>query len=123
MNEHAVGKYLIVTADDFGLTPGINRAILQAHAEGIVTSASLMAVGAAFEDAVSQARSFPHLGLGPTQADLLDSNDPQSEGGSLAPPVELLRRGRGASPHSPQKSPFARSDNGGGIGLVTSSSL
>lgn len=64
MNEHAVGKYLIVTADDFGLTPGINRAILQAHAEGIVTSASLMAVGAAFEDAVSQARSFPHLGLG-----------------------------------------------------------
>ncbi len=59
-----MGKYLIVTADDFGLTPGINRAILQAHAEGIVTSASLMAVGPAFEDALVRARSARRLSLG-----------------------------------------------------------
>ncbi|GBC76841.1 Carbohydrate deacetylase [bacterium HR08] len=59
-----VGKYLIVTADDFGFTPGINRAILQVHVEGIVTSASLMAVGPAFEDALVRARSARRLGLG-----------------------------------------------------------
>jgi len=59
-----MGRYLIVTADDFGLTPGVNRGILEAHARGIVTSASLMAVGAAFEDAVMRARSFPRLGIG-----------------------------------------------------------
>ncbi len=45
-------RRLIVNADDFGLTPGINRAIIQAHERGIVTSTTLMANGGAFEDAV-----------------------------------------------------------------------
>ena len=47
---------LIVNADDLGLTRGINRAILQANSEGIVTSATLMANSAAFEEAVALAR-------------------------------------------------------------------
>ena len=34
-------SYLIVNADDLGFSPGVNRAIFQAHDEGIVTSASL----------------------------------------------------------------------------------
>jgi predicted glycoside hydrolase/deacetylase ChbG (UPF0249 family) len=55
---------LIVNADDFGLTRGINRAIAELHACGAVTSATLMANGPAFEDAVRVAHSFPTLGVG-----------------------------------------------------------
>ena len=35
-------KRLIVNADDFGRTPGINRGVVEAHESGIVTSATLM---------------------------------------------------------------------------------
>lgn len=55
---------LIVNADDLGLTEGHNQAIVAAHLEGILTSASLMAGGAAFEDAVERVRSLPRLGIG-----------------------------------------------------------
>ncbi|HEY4381763.1 MAG TPA: ChbG/HpnK family deacetylase [Acidobacteriaceae bacterium] len=55
---------LILNADDFGLTPGINRAIGELHAAGTLTSATLMATGPAFEDAVAVARSHPTLGVG-----------------------------------------------------------
>ena len=57
-------RTLIVNADDFGLTAGVNRAILEAHAHGVVTSATLMANGAAFGDAVAAARSTPNLSVG-----------------------------------------------------------
>ena len=57
-------RRLIVNADDFGLTPGVNRAIMQAHAEGIVTSATLMANSPAFDNAVSLTKSQTHLGVG-----------------------------------------------------------
>lgn len=60
---------LIVNADDLGLTAGVNRAIFEAHARGIVTSATLMANAPAFEDAVAQLRAIPaeatgKLGIG-----------------------------------------------------------
>jgi chitin disaccharide deacetylase len=55
---------LIINADDFGLTPGVNRAIAELHDAGIVTSATLMANGPAFDDAVALARSRPALGIG-----------------------------------------------------------
>jgi predicted glycoside hydrolase/deacetylase ChbG (UPF0249 family) len=45
---------LIVNADDFGYTPGINRAILDLHGAAVLTSATLMATGSALEDAVAQ---------------------------------------------------------------------
>jgi len=57
-------RQLIVNADDFGLTAGVNRAIGESHRSGIVTSATLMASGAAFEDAVRTARSLPGLSVG-----------------------------------------------------------
>jgi hopanoid biosynthesis associated protein HpnK len=57
-------RRLIVNADDFGLTAGINRAIVEAHTRGIVTSSTLMANGNAFEDAVVMARSVPRLSVG-----------------------------------------------------------
>jgi chitin disaccharide deacetylase len=55
---------LIINADDFGLTPGINRAIAELHAAGVLTSATLMANGPAFDDAVAIARTHPSLGVG-----------------------------------------------------------
>lgn len=55
---------LIVNADDFGLTAGVNRAIVEAHQRGIVTSATLMANGAAFDDGVRLARQNPSLDVG-----------------------------------------------------------
>lgn len=57
-------RRLIVNADDFGLTLGVNRAIIEAHTQGIVTSATLMANSAAFDDAVQLAHSHPKLGVG-----------------------------------------------------------
>jgi len=57
-------RRLIVNADDFGLTRGVNRAIVEAHRDGIVTSATLMANGAAFDDAASLARTTLQLGIG-----------------------------------------------------------
>ncbi len=55
---------LILHADDFGLTPGINRAIVELHQAGVLTSASLMATGPAFDDAVALALANPTLGVG-----------------------------------------------------------
>jgi predicted glycoside hydrolase/deacetylase ChbG (UPF0249 family) len=55
---------LIVNADDFGLTCGINRAIAELHAAGAITSATLMANALAFDDAVATARTHPTLGVG-----------------------------------------------------------
>jgi predicted glycoside hydrolase/deacetylase ChbG (UPF0249 family) len=57
-------RRLIVTADDLGLTPGVNRAVRRAHLEGVVTSTSLLAVGKAFEDAAAMLRATPTLELG-----------------------------------------------------------
>ena len=50
-------RRLIINADDFGLTAGVNRAIAEAHQRGIVTSSTLMANSQAFDEAVAIARS------------------------------------------------------------------
>ncbi|MGC2549228.1 MAG: ChbG/HpnK family deacetylase, partial [Candidatus Sulfotelmatobacter sp.] len=57
-------RRLIVNADDFGFTAGVNRAIIEAHTRGIVTSTTLMASGPAFNDAVRLARETPRLDVG-----------------------------------------------------------
>ncbi len=57
-------RRLIINADDFGLTAGVNRAIVEAHQHGVVSSATLMANSQAFEEAVAMARSTPRLGVG-----------------------------------------------------------
>jgi hopanoid biosynthesis associated protein HpnK len=57
-------KNLIVNADDFGWTLGVNRGIAESHRRGIVTSASLLANGAAFDDGIAIARALPALGVG-----------------------------------------------------------
>jgi hopanoid biosynthesis associated protein HpnK len=58
-----VGR-LILNADDFGLTAGVNRAVTELHRAGVLTSATLMARGAATDEAIAIARSMPTLGVG-----------------------------------------------------------
>lgn len=57
-------KKLIVNADDFGLHPAINAGIIKGCRDGFITSTSLMCSGAAFDDAVLQAKATPALGVG-----------------------------------------------------------
>ena len=55
---------LILNADDFGLTAGVNRAILELHRAGVLTSTSLMSRAAATDEAIEMARATPSLGVG-----------------------------------------------------------
>jgi len=57
-------KYLIVNADDFGASRGINRGIIEAHRNGIVTSTSLMVNTPFSEQAAKLANEAPHLSVG-----------------------------------------------------------
>ena len=57
-------RYLIVNADDFGASAGINRGILECHTRGVVTSASLMVTGRAAIEAAALCRDHPALAVG-----------------------------------------------------------
>lgn len=57
-------KFLIVNADDFGLTSAINRGVIETHRGGIVTSASLMVRGPAAAEAAGYAKANPELSVG-----------------------------------------------------------
>ena len=66
-------RRLIVNADDFGFTSGVNRAIVEAHTRGVVTSATLMANGPAFAEAAQLAKTLPQLSIG-CHVVLIDGN-------------------------------------------------
>jgi hopanoid biosynthesis associated protein HpnK len=55
---------IILNADDFGRSAGINAAVMEAHRRGVLTSASLMVMGDAVEEAVILARDTPTLAVG-----------------------------------------------------------
>jgi len=57
-------RRIITNADDFGLTEGVNRAVAELHAQGLLSSATLMARAAATDKAVERARATPTLGVG-----------------------------------------------------------
>ncbi len=57
-------KSLIVNADEFGLTEGVNRAIIEAHRQGIVTSTTLVPNLWAFQEAADLTLANPDLGVG-----------------------------------------------------------
>lgn len=57
-------RRLVINADDFGRSPAINEAIIRAHREGVLTTASLMVNGGAFAEAVALAKEHPQLGVG-----------------------------------------------------------
>jgi hopanoid biosynthesis associated protein HpnK len=59
-----VTRRLVVTGDDFGARSGVNEAIVRAYRDGILTSASLMVTGEAFDQAVQLARRLPGLSTG-----------------------------------------------------------
>ncbi|MBX7220814.1 MAG: ChbG/HpnK family deacetylase [Blastocatellia bacterium] len=67
MTSHSVPtteRRLIVNADDFGMCHGVNTGIVAGHTNGIITSATLMANGDAFDEAVALAKAHPTLGVG-----------------------------------------------------------
>jgi len=86
-------RRLIVNADDFGLTAGVNRAILECHQHGIVTSATLMANSVAFDAAVALTRRTPTLSIG---CHLVLADGVPLLAASQVP--TLLDRGNGARP-------------------------
>ena len=57
-------RSIVFTGDDFGFSHGVNHAIIEAHERGVLTRASLMVTGDAFDEAVALARSHPQLGVG-----------------------------------------------------------
>jgi len=57
-------RRLIVNADDFGFTSGVNRAIVEAHTHGVVTSTTLMANSPAFDGATQLAKTLPQMSVG-----------------------------------------------------------
>jgi predicted glycoside hydrolase/deacetylase ChbG (UPF0249 family) len=54
----------VINADDFGFTPDVNEGIVEAHRRGILTAATMLANGAAFDDALRLARETPSLDIG-----------------------------------------------------------
>jgi hopanoid biosynthesis associated protein HpnK len=60
----SAARRLIVAADDFGMSAGVNAGIIRAHCDGILTDASLMVNGQAFAEAVELARAHPTLSVG-----------------------------------------------------------
>ena len=99
-------RRLIVNADDFGLTKGVNRAIVEAHSQGIVTSSTLMANGRAFDDAVQRVTSATRLSVG-CHVVLVDGS-PLFEKINTTPSDEKFKDGR-----------FYESLNGFAVRLVT----
>lgn len=57
-------RRLIINADDFGFTSGVNHAIAEAHTRGVVTSSTLMANGPAFAAAAQLTKTLPQLSIG-----------------------------------------------------------
>jgi len=55
---------VIINADDFGRSTAVNAAVMQAHREGILTSASLMVTGDAWQESVALVRAVPTLAIG-----------------------------------------------------------
>jgi hopanoid biosynthesis associated protein HpnK len=57
-------RSVIINADDFGLSPGVNRGIVEAFREGVLTSTTALVNLESFEDAVRLARENPDLPTG-----------------------------------------------------------
>lgn len=63
-HSNSLHRQLIMNGDDFGFSSGVNRAIIAAHEQGVLTSTSLMVTGDAFTEAVELAKAHPKLAVG-----------------------------------------------------------
>jgi predicted glycoside hydrolase/deacetylase ChbG (UPF0249 family) len=81
-------RYVIVNADDFGQSPGVNRGIIAAHERGIVTSASLMVRWPAAAAATDYSRAHPRLAVGLH----IDLGEWACRDGTWAPLYEVVRQ-------------------------------
>lgn len=57
-------RYLIINADDFGISAGVNEGIVDAWKAGVITSTSIMPTGLAYDDAIAKAKEIPGLPIG-----------------------------------------------------------
>ena len=80
------GRFLVVNADDFGQSPGVNRGVIRAREEGIVRSATLMVRWPAAEEAAAYARTDTHFSLGLH----LDLGEWEYTGGEWRPRYEVV---------------------------------
>jgi predicted glycoside hydrolase/deacetylase ChbG (UPF0249 family) len=110
-------RRLIVNADDFGMTEGVTRGIVEAHAHGIVTSTSLMVDAPGARHAVSLAAEHPNLSIGLHFVDDTPAlDDPEHAAREFARQLERFRSLMQAEPthvdshhhvHIPRMSTFA----------------
>ena len=109
----SAGRYLIVNADDFGQSPGVNRGVIQAYEHGIVTSATLMVRWPAAQEAAEFAREHPdlsvglHLDLGEweyvdggwrARYEVVDTADPAAVEAQVEQQIETFTRLGGSEP-------------------------
>jgi chitin disaccharide deacetylase len=109
----AAKRYLIVNADDFGLSEGVNRGIIRAHELGIVTSTSLMVRWPAASEAARYAREHSRLSFGlhldlaewvyrngewVTRYQVVPADDESALAGEVARQLEVFRRLLGRNP-------------------------
>lgn len=93
-------RYLIVNADDFGLSPGVSDGVLEAHTDGILTSASLMVKQPDAERAARLAGEHPALSVGLhfEEAEGVDLDDPAQAAHAFAEQLERFRELTGTDP-------------------------
>lgn len=92
-------RLLIVNADDFGLSAGVNEGIIETHTRGVLTSTSLMVDRPAAEAAVQLAAQHPALSVGlHLDADTLELDDPEVAASAFAAQLERFRELRGVDP-------------------------
>ena len=83
---------VIFNADDFGASRGINRGIVEAHTEGVVTSTSCMVTGAAIAEAAAMSRDHPGLAIGLHWDVLGEDDEPDYDLGDVAAVKDEFRR-------------------------------
>jgi predicted glycoside hydrolase/deacetylase ChbG (UPF0249 family) len=84
-------RHLIVNADDFGQSRGINRGIVECHRRGILTSTSLMVTGRALDEAVELSKANPRLAVG-LHFDVWGEDEREFDTHDLAATHDELRR-------------------------------
>jgi predicted glycoside hydrolase/deacetylase ChbG (UPF0249 family) len=106
-------RLLIVNADDFGLSAGVNAGIVEAHTGGVVTSTSLMVNRAGAEDAATLARQHPTLSVGLHFDDQgVDPDDRAAAEHAFRTQLERFRRLVGAAPTHVDSHHHAHARNG-----------